>query len=259
MIVLCALIVAGRRIEWRLARRWVASDWSYRRIQNRVLGLTLLGLLVWNLYGVFEDGGDVGGIGVSVLLLLGFFLHQQSGPAAGESLRKRAHPPRETFFERHPDAGLFLLIAGVSALGVGAVLGLASIDAQLADLALAFLIAGSAAFTLRVLVSTHREKRALGFNPDYYLAVDRRIGDENRRPELLMHQPSKQPEYSGWYAYADERDEHSPDLVAWSLKDLIDHSPEAAHPFREGRGKWKWDPRLGAYKPIERHTETVST
>lgn len=35
------------------------------------------------------------------------------------------------------------------------------------------------------------------------------------------------------------------------MKDLIDHSPEAAGPLRAGRGKWRWDQALAAYKPIE--------
>jgi hypothetical protein len=99
------------------------------------------------------------------------------------------------------------------------------------------------------------KRRRSDSTPDYYLAVDRRIGEENRRPELLIHRPSKKPEYSGWYAYASDPDERPGDLVAWSMKDLIDHSPEAVHPLREGGGRWRWDEHRGTYRPVEGQAE----
>ena len=74
---------------------------------------------------------------------------------------------------------------------------------------------------------------------DLYLAFARPVSKGIERPAVLVHRHSKQPEYSGWYAYASEQDEHSDDLVVWSMKDLVDHSPEAARPLREGHGEWK--------------------
>ncbi len=62
----------------------------------------------------------------------------------------------------------------------------------------------------------------------------------------------REPEYSGWYAYASEQDVASGDLVAWSLKDLIDHFPEAVRPFREGDGTWSWDHSQRTYSRCTR-------
>jgi hypothetical protein len=101
------------------------------------------------------------------------------------------------------------------------------------------------------VVLKRREKHTFGFNPDLYLAVARPVSEGDERPELLVHRHSKQPEYSGWYAYASEHDERSDDLVAWTMRDLVDHSPEAARPLREGHGDWKWDRAQRAYRRLE--------
>jgi len=34
------------------------------------------------------------------------------------------------------------------------------------------------------------------------------------------------------------------------MKDIVDHSPEAARPLREGHGKWIWDQAQRVYTPI---------
>ncbi len=251
LVTLASLLAVGG-IEDRLARRWLPSQWHYRRIQGHVLGLCSLGLLAWGLLSVVQDrDGALLSTGIAAALLMSWWHGAQQGPAGGRSLRTPAEPDGKTFLQRHSDVRLLLLAAGVLALSQAVFAGLASIHAQLDDLFLALMIAVLVAWQLQSLVSRRRERTALGFNPDLYLAVERAIGEGGRPPELLIHQPSKRPEYSGWYAYADDRDRSKRDLVTWSMKDLIDHSPEAAGPLRAGRGKWRWDQALAAYKPIE--------
>lgn len=99
-------------------------------------------------------------------------------------------------------------------------------------------------------LAVRARRRRLGFDPDLYLAVERRVSEEDLRPELLVHHPSEQSEYSGWYVYASEQDQGSSDLVPWSMRDLLDHSPEAADPLREGHGKWRWDRARNAYSLV---------
>jgi len=120
-------------------------------------------------------------------------------------------------------------------------------------------IATTALFTFAFLLCTrlaskgrrrHRHTKSLGFDPDYYPAVERRLSTQGGRPQLLIHQPTEHPEYSGWCAYANEQDLGSRDLVTWSVEDLVDHAPEAALPLRQGHGKWRWDDAQHAYQPI---------
>jgi hypothetical protein len=107
------------------------------------------------------------------------------------------------------------------------------------------------AISLKVVYAKRRERRTLGFDPDLYLAVARPVSEGSRPPDLLVHHDSKQPEYSGWYAYATEREEGSDDLIVWSMRDLVDHAPEAASALREGHGTWQWDPAQRAYRRLE--------
>ena len=260
LIVVLGIMFAVTRIERRVARRWVASSWGYRRIQIHVfVGLTVLGLMAWSLYDVFANGDDWSDTTLPLLPLLALVWcsAEQNGPAGGRPLRKRAHPPRRPPPPAWSGSHL-LLLAGLAALVVGALLALDSVAPRLLNPAVALIYAvGIIAFVAYTLLSRHRKNKTLGFNPDFYVGVERRIDDENRRPELLIHRPTEKPGYSGWYAYANERDERRRDLVAWSVQDLIDHSPEAAHPLREGHGKWRWDQHLGAYKPVEEQTEAA--
>ncbi len=42
------------------------------------------------------------------------------------------------------------------------------------------------------------------------------------------------------------------DLVVWSMRDLVNHAPQAADVLREGHGTWKWDQAQRAYRRLER-------
>lgn len=237
--------------EDRLVRRWLASHWQYERFSFRLLGLLFLGLLISGLYQIMEHGEDVlWAIGLPVVLLLVYWSWEEQGPARGRSLRPRAGSAENPSARRHPAARRFLLMVGLVALVAGLVAVLSSVDALSAVL-LPAVLAAWGAHSLWLIVTGRREKHTLGFDPDLYLAVARPVSEGDERPELLVHRHSKQPEYSGWYAYANEHDERSDDLVAWTMRDLVDHSPEAARPLREGHGDWKWDRAQRAYRRLE--------
>lgn len=234
----------------RLVRRWLPSEWHYRRISFRLFGLLCLGLLIEGLYRIAERGEDVlAALGLPVVLLLACWSWEEQGPARGRSLRPRAGSAENASTRRHPALRRFSLI-GLAALAGGLLASFRSIEVLDGVPFPAILILWGAV-SLYVVVSKRREKHTFGFNPDLYLAVARPVSEGNERPELLVHRHSKQPEYSGWYAYASEQDELSGDLVVWSMKDLVDHSPEAARPLREGHGDWKWDQTQRAYRRLE--------
>ena len=236
--------------EDRLVRRWLASHWQYERISLRLIGLLLLGLLIKGLYQIMEHGEDVlGAIGLPVVLLLVYWSLEEQGPARGRSLRTRAGSAESASARRHPAARRFLLMVGFVALGAGLLEVLRQVDALAGVLYPAVLSSGGA-LSLWAIVSRRREKYTLGFDPDLYLAVGRPVSEGDERPELLVHRHTKQPEYSGWYAYASEQD-CSGDLVVWRMRDLVDHSPEAARPLREGHGDWRWDRAQRAYRRLE--------
>jgi len=252
LLLLPAALIAVGRFEDRLVGRWQLSRWPYRRIWWLVRALPVIGFLIFGVSRVTQHGADpLFFLGLPILLLLNLWSGMQAGPAEGRSLRNLAVPARQTLHARHPHR-FFVGMAGGAALGIA--LGAATVLAggKVAEAAtLAALMAVGAGFSLRAGVSKLRQKRTLGFDPDLYVAVGRRVRDENRRPELLVHQPSRHPEYSGWYAYASEQDEHSRDVGPWTLKDLVDHSPEAARPLREGHGKWEWDQAKRSYFPAQ--------
>ncbi len=234
----------------RLARRWVSS-WQHQRMSLAVLGLGCLGLLIEILYRVFEHGADaLGAVWVPVFVLLTIWSCVEQGPAGGRSLRRPVRTAEEARTRRHTIARSSRIVAG-AALGAGLLVALDSTGA----------LAGAVAPTMQVLVlvlalyslvSRRRQKHDFGFHPGLYLAVDRPMSEGKGPPALLFHRPSAQPEYSGWYAYASEQDRHSGDLVAWSMKDLVDHSPETAGPLREGHGDWQWDRAQRAYRRVDR-------
>lgn len=237
-------------VEARLARCWLSSQWQYRRISLGLFTLLCLGVLLDGLYHAIRYGDDgVIGMWTPLLLLVILWCAEQHGPSRGRSLRQRPERGR-SFTERHRGIWLAGLIGAVGAIGIGGPLALGSIYGQLLDFVFPPALALVAAFSLRAAIHKRREKQSWGFDPDLYLAVARPVSDENKPPQLLVHSPSKQPEHSGWYAYAsDSDDESSDDLVVWSVKDLVDHSPEAARPLREGHGKWRWD---GAHRTYQR-------
>jgi hypothetical protein len=239
--------------EDRLVRRWLASHWQYERISCRLLGLLCLGLLIRGLYQIVEHGEDVlGAIGMPVVLLLVYWSLEEQGPARGRSLRTRAGSADNASARRHPAARRFLLRIGLVALVAGLLAVLGPVDALAGVLYPAGLASGAlgGALALWAIVSRRREKHTLGFDPDLYLAVGRPVSEGDERPKLLVHRHTKQPEYSGWYAYASEQD-CSGELVVWRMRDLVDHSPEAARPLREGHGDWRWDRAQRAYRRLE--------
>lgn len=239
-VLLVVAIVAISSVEDRLVRRWLPSQWwQHRRVSAAVMVLVSLGLLIEAVYRVAPRGEDMTAIGLPLALLASFWHTAQVRPARGSP---RARAARRTFAERHRDVWLFCLMAGV----VAAAFGLSALPDRFAARFPPVVLLLLLAFWLRAIASKRRQRQALGFDPDFYLAVERRV-DEHNRPELLFHQPSQQAEYSGWYAYASEQDVASGDLVAWSLKDLIDHFPEAVRPLREGDGIWSWDQARRTY------------
>ncbi len=249
-VILLAAGLAVLGTQERLVRRWLPSQWRYRRVSIGLLALACLGLLVKNLYGVVVHGEDVlAAVGLPVVLLLACWSLAQQGPARGGSLR-RAMSTEGASGRRWCTARRILLILTGAALA-GALLGvLRSVDALGAVLSAALLVAWGA-LSLTAGLARRRERATFGFDPDMYLAVARPVSEGQHPPELLVHHNPTQPEYSGWYAYATEHEEGSSDLVAWSMRDLVDHAPEAAAVLREGHGKWKWDHAQRAYRRLE--------
>ncbi len=246
LVGIAAAVIAWSAFEDRLVRRWLPSQWQYRRISERVFTVFAVALVVWIGYDVSQHSADWPTLVLAVCMVTSSWSRNQRGPAGGRSLRRRPSPS-DTFSRRHPSLGLFLCLATVGmfvALVPGGAIGV------LAVLLLAFEIVHA----LRATTSRRRQTRTLGFDPDLYLAVGRGVIEEDRRPELLLYQPSEQAEYSGWWAYASEED-RSHRFVAWSLKDLIDQAPEAVQPLREGHGQWRWDQDRGAYTRLEHPAE----
>lgn len=223
----------------------------HERICWAALGFIPLGLLIWGAYRFVGHPEEVGGLGTPLLLSLMWWWIAQAGPARGRSLRARAdrakaetNPLRD---RSHPNFWIFWPSMAIFASAIA----LSAIDERLGRFALAVTYVYLIGFMVRVIASERHQRKALGFHPDFYVAVQRRVGEPDRRPELLVHHPSKQPEYSGWYAFASERDQCSDDLVVWSMQDLVDYAPEAARPLREGRGQWRWDQAQRAYAPVQ--------
>ena len=248
------LWVAGSavlRTQDRFVRRWLPSEWQYRRIVHRLFALLCAGLLLENLHAVIVDGDDVlGALATPVVLLLACWSWEAQGPARGGSLRKRAASAKDGFARRRAAVRWSVLLLVLAAAYGGLVAALQSVEALAAAFSAAVLILWGA-LSLRVVHAKRRERRTLGFDPDLYLAVARPVSEGSHPPELLVHHDSKQPEYSGWYAYATEREEGSDDLIVWSMRDLVDHAPEAASALREGHGTWQWDPAQRAYRRLE--------
>lgn len=233
-----------------LLRRWAPSQWPFRTFRSRVELLWLLGVIPLAVY-ITSRQTAIGLIFLALIVssLLQRWSVRHHGPARGRSLRSRAGSAEQSFYERHPPVFVSLLLVAVGVVSLGSWYGLSAIDEQLLWFLPPTALGLAAALQLRHFLSRRRQRRALGCDPDLYLAVERRLWEQDRRPELLVHRPSDEPEYSGWHAYASEGDEDSRDLVAWSIKDLVDQSPEAVRPLREGHGKWRWDQAERAYRP----------
>jgi hypothetical protein len=249
LVGMIAALIAFSAFEDRLVRRWLPSEWQYRRIRGRVLMVFVVALVVWIGYDVSQHSAQWPILVLVISTAIQTWTSNQRGPAGGQFLRKRPSPS-ETLLGRHPSLRLFFCIATVGMFV--ALLSLVPGDPTgvLAVLLLAF----TTVHALRATASRRRQTHSLGFDPDLYLAVGRGVIEADRRPELLLYQPSEQSEYSGWWAYASEED-RSHRFVAWSLKDLIDQAPEAVQPLREGHGQWRWHQARGAYRRIDHPAE----
>ena len=243
LLAIGATVIVSMALEGRLARRWVPSQWQYRRISGWVWTLWCVGLVVWTGYYVSEHPAHWPSLVLATAIGVQLWTSTQRGPAAGRSLRKRLSPG-DTFLGRHRTLSLLAysaLAATIFALVFSVSIGVVVVP----------LLTYSTLSAVSATASRRRQTRSLGFDPDLYLAVGRGVSEEDQRPELLLYQRSEQPEYSGWWAYASEED-RSQKFVAWSLKDLIDRAPEAVQPLREGQGQWRWDQACGAYRRIDR-------
>ncbi len=196
VLALVAVVALGG-VEDRLVRRWLASRCQYFGIKFRLVWLVVLGLLVHGLYRIAQHGDDLlDAVGVPAVLLIIFLHLDQQGPARGRSGRKRAGSARNTFARRHPQVRQFGVRLGIAFGFAGGSFAIDWLSALAPELSRLLFLAGlalAAALGLRAIALTRREKKTLGFDPDLYLAVARRVGEENRRPELLVHQPSQHP------------------------------------------------------------------
>lgn len=232
----------------RLVRRWLPSEWLYRRVWIRLFALLCLGLLAKNLYGVVVYGDDLSGLALPVVLLLVCWSFEQQGPARGRSLRRVASAGK-VFAGDWTAARATMFIVIVAALA-GLLGALRSIDVP-AEAISAVLLVTMGAGSLYEGVARRRERRTCGFDPNLYLAVARPVGEDDQPPQLLVHRNTTKPEHSGWYAYAAEQQEKTDDLVVWSMRDLVNHAPQTADVLREGDGTWKWDQAQRTYRRIE--------
>jgi hypothetical protein len=245
-----AAIIAAAVVAERLARRWLGSQWQYRRISGRVGTVIVIAVVIWNGYDVTQHSDRWPSLVLMISVAIGIWSSNQRGPAGGRSLRKRSSAS-ETLSGRRRSVWLFLCFAAVGMSAALLVLVSGDVIGVVAPPLLAFQIV----YAVRVTASRRRQTRSLGFDPDLYLSVGRGVSEENLRPEFLIHQRSEKPEYSGWWAYASKQD-RTHKFVAWSLKDLIDQAPEAAQPLREGHGRWKWDQLHQAYRRTDQPTSS---
>ncbi|MDQ6805920.1 MAG: SRPBCC domain-containing protein [Actinomycetota bacterium] len=239
-----AVTFAVFEVQDRLVHGWLPSRWQYRRIFLRVQTLSGVAFAVW--IGWHRAHWSLVVLEISVAISL--WSQSQSGPADGQSLRQRPSAC-QNFAERHRYLVVLCWIGGTGTF-IALIFLVPGGDGVIAVLLLAFITV----IALRATAFRRRQTRTLGFDPDLFLAVGRGVSEEDRRPEWLLYQPSEQPEYSGWWAYASEED-RSHRFVAWSLKDLIDQAPEAAQPLREGQGRWRWDQANGAYRRCDQPAE----
>lgn len=210
------------------------SKWRYRRVWLGLLALLCAGLLVDGVYDVVPHGEDLLlEVGLPTVLLLVCWSWVRQGPAGGRSPRT-AVSAASASAHRRAAIGTTVYILCLAAL-VGVLFSaLRSIDVLAATLPAAIFVAWGA-HSLSAILAKRRERRTFGFDPDLYLAVTRPVSEGGQPPELLVHHDSKQPEYSGWHAYASEHEEQANDLVVWSMRDLVQHSPEAAPVLRQIR------------------------
>jgi len=249
-VSIIALVVLWRYVQKRWFSRWVPAGWDAERFRGRVVTLMPLALVPGGVYLTTWDP-VIGAIFLAYPILMLFQRRHKCGPACGRSLRKGVHSAFRESFERHRLAWNSCILAGILALMTGLWYAISAVDPQLFPILMWGLFALAVAIVLRSEINRRRLRRALGSDPDLYLAVERRLWEQDRPPRLLVHRPDHEAEHSGWHAYASEQDEGSRDLLAWSLKDLVDQSPEAARPLREGRGKWIWDQAERAYRRVD--------
>jgi hypothetical protein len=226
------------------------SKWRYRRVWLGLLALLCAGLLVDGVYDVVAHGEDLLlEVGLPTVLLLACWSWVRQGPAGGRSPRT-AVAAASASAHRRAAIGTTVYILCLAAL-VGVLFSaLRSIDVLAATLPAAIFVAWGA-HSLSAILAKRRERRTFGFDPDLYLAVTRPVSEGDQPPELLVHHDSKQPEYSGWHAYASEHEEQANDLVVWSMRDLVQHSPEAAPVLRQSHGRWRWDRSQRVYRRLE--------
>jgi len=94
------------------------------------------------------------------------------------------------------------------------------------------------------------DPQELGYDLELLVVLNRRIRDEDLRPDSLFLAPSVDSRDSGWEAHLDdEAGELGPeDVGSWPLGYLTDRFPETAAPLREAKlGWWRWDPERGVY------------
>jgi uncharacterized protein YndB with AHSA1/START domain len=152
-LIAAAFAVLGT--QDRLVRRWLPSEWHYRRISFRLFGLLCLGLLIEGLYRIAEHGEDVlAALGLPVVLLLACWSWEEQGPARGRSLRPRAGSAENASIRRHPALRRFSLIIGLVALAGGLVVVLSSVDALSAVLSPAILVSLGAISLYEVVLSS---------------------------------------------------------------------------------------------------------
>lgn len=262
----CGILVAWSAAQDRLVPRWLRSRWQYDRMLSLAFVLVSSGLLLWALHSTIKHGEDPASIGILLVVLVSAVLDARKRPATDRNTQEQAptvtpishkiHPghwivafvSRYPSLSRHPSLRLYLLLIGAIALGSAlamiSMLGLPVLYALLALLGV---------YSLRSVIAERqrsRHRKALGYDPDYYLSVERRVSEQGRRPEVLIHEPSGHPEFSGWWAFASEQNRGPEDFVTWTVHKLVDHSPEVALPLRQGHGKWKWNDTENAYQPI---------
>ena len=159
------------------------------------------------------------------------------------------HPRIRAFVSSHRSLQIFLEFT-VVALPTGFSYLIPSLGASFLRASVVLLLLSLTLLLTLAYVHEIKAKKSLGFDPDYFLSVERRVSEQGCRPEVLIHKPSGHPEFSGWWAYAGDHADGKKDFVKWSVEDLVKHTPEAAVPLRHGHGRWKWNDAQKAYQAI---------
>lgn len=161
-VVLLAAGFAVLGMQRWFVRRWLPSEWRYRRVLLGLFTLLCLGALAANLHDVVVHGDGVTvAFATPIVVLLVCWSWAQQGPAGGRSLRRAASAKKACAGNWTAARARLIVIFAVLAGLLGA---LRSIGVPAAVIGAVLLVAWGA-LSLYYGFAMRRERRALGLTP----------------------------------------------------------------------------------------------